>query len=87
MAETEIKVNRAMLTILLFVVGQAVAGIIWGATLNAKVAYMTEQLDKVEAALTTSASKDKELLTSLVSGNAKRLDSFETRLQRLENHP
>lgn len=82
-----IRINRAMLAILLFVATQAIAGIVWGATMTSRIAYMSSQVDKVEAALTASASKDKELMTALVSANGRRLDAIEKRIERMEDHP
>lgn len=96
MAESEIKVNRVMLTILLFVATQAIAGIIWGSTLSVRVSYMSDQINKMEATLTSGtqfrytsadASKDKELMHSLVSANGRRLEALEKRVDRLETQP
>lgn len=91
-----IRLNRVTLSLILFLLAQAVLGIVWGARLDANVASMAAQITKLEKSISdgmmlrytsTDATKDKELMLKVLDAIHLRINLNEQRIQRLEDKP
>lgn len=77
-----LKLNKTMTTILLFVVGQAIAGLIWGATMTMNVRHMSEQINELKREVASDAAKDSAALLRLIETNERRIAELENAVWR-----
>jgi len=84
---------KIMATILLFVATQTVAGVVWGASLSAKVEQLQNQVVQLRADTADAtrdeytaadASRDRSMHLELLKTFSQRLDLAERRIERLE---
>lgn len=89
MAES-IRVNRSVLGLIVTLLIQIAALLIWGSALNARVSFIQEQLVDIKSSMTTGtqqryttsdASRDKELYMRLFESNEKRISKLEEELK------
>lgn len=73
-----IRLNKTMTTILLFVVGQAIAGLIWGATMTMSVKHLSSQVLELKTEMASAAAKDQAALIRLIESNERRIIELET---------
>jgi hypothetical protein len=98
MSEEIIKLNRTTLamlvTIVLFLAGQTVAAIVYGARIGVEVNALKESMSEIKQAAndgtrfrytSQDASRDKEMMLQIISGINHRCDLSEKRIERLED--
>jgi len=93
MAE-EIKINRMLLVLITFLVGQAIAGVVWGARLTERVLSMSEQIKEIKQTVAKAtadrytgedAGADKANILTLIAAVNQRIEVSENRLKRVED--